>query len=404
MEGEIVREWSLAVFPVKMLPGGSLMAGLGYNPDTPSASPDTLELVQVSYEGETEWTFSTWDDAGTGTWMARQHHDFQREGNPVGYYAPGQNFVDQGKTLVLAHENLLVPAISPMELQDDVIYEVNWDGSLSGFVWRASDHVHEFGFDAEALGAIYANPNYDETSGMGDWLHINTMSELGENPWYDAGDERFNPRNLIVGSRQANFLAIISKQTGEVVWRVGPDFSDGMPEAAIGQLLGPHHAHLIPSGLPGAGNILVFDNGASSGYGGPDGYPEFQARGYSRVVEFDPITLQVVWQYGGEGYEEPFFSAYVSSAQRLPNGNTLIAAGEIGRMFEVTEDKRIVWDIFPLEAWWIYRAYRIPPEWLPRDVTHHDDYNSWNSDDRLAPRMNPRDATPRGDDDRRATP
>ena len=28
--------------------------------------------------------------------------------------------------------------------------------------------------------------------------------------------------------------------------------------------------HMIPQGLPGAGNILVFDNGGAGGYGTPD--------------------------------------------------------------------------------------------------------------------------------------
>ena len=43
--------------------------------------------------------------------------------------------------------------------------------------------------------------------------------------WYDAGDERFHPDNLIFDARNANILAIISKKTGEIVWQIGPDFS-----------------------------------------------------------------------------------------------------------------------------------------------------------------------------------
>ena len=34
-----------------------------------------------------------------------------------------------------------------------------------------------------------------------------------------------------------------------------------------GQIIGQHHPHIIPVGLPGAGNLLVFDNGGQSGYG-----------------------------------------------------------------------------------------------------------------------------------------
>ncbi|MBL8768161.1 MAG: hypothetical protein JNL94_12375, partial [Planctomycetes bacterium] len=41
---------------------------------------------------------------------------------------------------------------------------------------------------------------------------------------------------------------------------------------------------------------------------------------------------------------ERFFSSFISGAQRLTNGNTLICSGENGRIFEVTADGEIVWD------------------------------------------------------------
>ena len=55
-------------------------------------------------------------------------------------------------------------------------------------------------------------------------MHINSMCVLGENKWYDQGDERFHPDNIIIDARNSNILAIISKETGDIVWRVGPDF------------------------------------------------------------------------------------------------------------------------------------------------------------------------------------
>ena len=112
---------------------------------------------------------------------------------------------------------------------------------------------------------------------------------------------------------------------------------------AIRQIIGQHHAHLIPKGLPGAGNLLVFDNGGSSGYGfntpiAPDGFGAF-ARATSRVLEINPVTLELVWSYTNPR----FFSTNISGAQRLPNGNTLITAGAGGRLFEVTKEGAIVW-------------------------------------------------------------
>jgi hypothetical protein len=99
-------------------------------------------------------------------------------------------------------------------------------------------------------------------------------------------------------------------------------------------------------------------------------------RGNSRVLEFDPLTLEVVWQYspGTSGYDyTSFFSHYISSAQRLPNGNTLIDEGADGRIFEVTAGHEIVWEYvspFFSDAKetqnGVYRAYRVPYDWVPQ--------------------------------------
>jgi hypothetical protein len=88
------------------------------------------------------------------------------------------------------------------------------------------------------------------------------------------------------------------------------------------------------------------------------------------VLEFDPITLDIVWQYGDATGEQSFYSQLISSAQRLPNGNTLITIGQSGRIIEVTPSKRIVWEYQNTTGTAgtsasLYRAYRIPPEWLP---------------------------------------
>jgi hypothetical protein len=97
-------------------------------------------------------------------------------------------------------------------------------------------------------------------------------------------------------------------------------------------------------------------------------FPRYR-RDYSRVIEFDPTTCEIVWEYRQETGEQKFFSHFISSAQRLPNGNTLIDEGANGRIFEVTPDKEIVWQyIAPKDDEGrneVYRAYRIPPEWVP---------------------------------------
>ena len=388
MRGNVVRHWKdLQGFPHKLLPGGYVMGSRGVR-NGDFGYQDQIDLIQVDWDGKIVWEFNKKeyieDEGEKPQWMARQHHDFQREGNPVGYYVPGMECkTDSGNTLILCHQNVDKPRISCHNLLDDVFIEVDWEGNIV-WEWHASDHFNEFGFSDVAKLALYKNPNMHECGGgMGDWIHTNCMSELGPNKWYDAGDERFNPKNIIFDSREANFLAIISKETGKVVWRIGPDMNEDKAERRIGQIIGPHHTHMIPQGLPGAGNILVFDNGGWSGYGAPNNMSKDGTKvnniDRSRVLEIDPTTKKVVWEFKGsdmEGYGGPgihdyrFYSPLTSAAQRLPNGNTFITEGVGGRYIEVTPDKEVVWEFvnpFGEKLTYInYRGYRYPYSYVPQ--------------------------------------
>ena len=117
-------------------------------------------------------------------------------------------------------------------------------------------------------------------------------------------------------------------------------------------------------GLPGSGNFLIFDNGSRrlgptfssilefNPYDGPmeDGryIPEATA-GYDRRPAGrggalgDPLSRQIVWSYRPT-LPNSLYSSYISGAQRLPNGNTLVCSGAHGHFFEVTADGEVVWE------------------------------------------------------------
>jgi hypothetical protein len=265
-------------------------------------------------------------------------------------------------------------------LLDDTIIEVSWDGEII-WEWVCSEHFEEMGFDKAARRALARNPNMRINGG--DWMHMNAMSRVGPNRWYDQGDERFHPDNIIWDGRQTNIIAIISRKTGKIVWQLGPDYNASPALKKLGWIIGQHHAHIIPKGLPGEGNLLVFDNGGWAGYGAPNpGAPAGVGnaqRDYSRVVELNPLTLELVWQYPFLNFEDGetlqhlvLYSAFVSSAQRLPNGNTLITEGENGHFIEITPRHEVVWDYVnpyfskQMMTNWVYRAYRVPYEWVPQ--------------------------------------
>lgn len=385
MNGTEVKLWKgLHGLPNKMLPGGHVLGASGER-NARFGMQDFLDLVQVDWEGKIAWRFDRYeyveDPGEEPQWMARHHHDFQRQGNPVGYYAPGMDpLVSDGNTLILCHKNVRNPEISDKLLLDDTFIEVDWAGEVV-WEWVLSEHFQEFDWSEEARNVLFRNPNVRNCGG--DWMHVNSMSALGPNKWFDTGDTRFHPENILWSAREANIVAITDKKSGKIVWKIGPDYNVSPALKKLGWIIGEHHAHLIPRGLPGEGNLLVFDNGGWAGYGAPNpGAPmgvKNALRDYSRVLEIDPLTLKILWQYtpAEAGYRMPmdanrFYSPFVSSAQRLPNGNTLITEGSGGRLIEVTKDHRIAWEYLSPHFGrfarfnMVYRAYRLPYEWVPQ--------------------------------------
>ena len=377
MNGNVVKRWegynSSAGGPVRILPGGVVMGATGAN----AGHQESLALVARDFDGKELWRFNgneqiKGQDGATITAL-RQHHDWQREDFPSGYYSPGASpaLSNTGvKTLILTHTTHSKSAVAgDTTLEDDRIIEVGADAKVT-WEWVVSDHIEDLHFDKDAREAIRHGG-----AGRGgfDWFHMNSATWVGPNHWYDDGDKRFAPGNVIVSSRAASIVAIVARD-GKIVWQMGPDYNATPELRAIHQVIGQHNAHLIPKGLPGAGNLLVFDNGGASAYGplsavAPEGQ-NIYARPTSRVLEIDPVTLKLVWSYTAPA----FFATNISGAQRLLNGNTLITEGPDGRLFEVDKDGAIVWEyIYPVFSGGrgrptnsVYRAYRVPYGWIPQ--------------------------------------
>lgn len=364
MNGNVVRDWPYRGFPAAVIDpaanngrrGDVLLQTADTEKKDPRAVGNGLNnqaIGVLDWDGKKQWEWSQQAPDGA----ARQHHDWQRLAN--------------GNTLLLSNKLHKIPGFALEQTIDDVIYEVDGKGQVV-WQWLASDHLGEFGFTEEQLKLVRGTEHADV-------LHLNNLKALGPNAWYDKGDKRFHPDNLIIDSREANFIAIIDKPTGKVVWSLGPNYpkldarNSALPRP-VDQLSGQHDANLIAKGLPGAGNILVFDNQGSAGYPPVNG-ALFNG---SRVLEIDPISKQIVWEYNALKSGQPswaFNSSFISSARRLPNGNTLIAEGMNGRFFQVTPAGEIVWEYVnpylgdapgsKAQSNWSYRATPVPYDWVP---------------------------------------
>lgn len=249
-----------------------------------------LAIVDYRHLRELDWS-------GDLRWKSEQpaHHDFDRLPN--------------GHTLFLSHERRPDPwGEAGREIAFDVFYERTPDGAI---VWRWAFDEH-----AEELEALAGVP-LCVPQRWGDWPHLNTCEVLPDTP---AGrrDPRFRAGNLLTSARHASTIFVIDRQTGRIVWAWGP-----------GEVLGQHMPTLLDDG-----HILLFDNGWET---------DEATRGRSRVLELGPRTGRIVWQYVADP-PESFYSPTRGGSQRLPNGNTLIAASNTGRLFEVTRGGEIVWE------------------------------------------------------------
>ena len=124
---------------------------------------------------------------------------------------------------------------------------------------------------------------------------------------------------VLISVRNLDLIAIVNLEQRKVTW-------------AMSEMWRRQHQPTVLEN----GNMLVFDNQGNAGR--------------SRVLEFNPLTHEIVWSYEGSP-AVPLDSKTLGSCQRLPNGNTLITESEPGRVIEVTPDKRVVWEyINPFRA------------------------------------------------------
>ena len=281
MEGNVVHRWHLeeGIPYACLLDNGNLLCRIGRPKDAGG-----VETLGASSAGVLELD---WDS--NIVWAYRDpmlHHDFERLPN--------------GNTLLLLWEPLphdLAAAVQGGQEVDfapgmlgDVVREVTPDGATVS-EWRLWDDLN---VDEDVICPL--DPRRE-------WTHANCVNVTSD------GD-------LLVSYRLTSTVGIVDRESGKYKWKWGP-----------GEVYHQHHPTWLDSG-----RVLIFDNGGHR-----------PGSSYSRVVEVDPATNEIHWEYEGSP-RFSFYSYYISGAERLPNGNTLICEGAAGRFFEVTPRGEVVWE------------------------------------------------------------
>jgi hypothetical protein len=360
-DGDVVYTWEGQHFPgnsVYLLENGNLLrtADPGANGNEVFTSGGAGEMVQeFDWEGNLLWEFEYSSD------QYLLHHDIE--------------VLPNGNVLMISweyksREEAIAAGRDPNLLEDgelwpDKIIEVKPTRPRGGEIiweWKVWDHlIQDFDPSKENYGNVGEHPELVDINfvgknkgGRADWLHINSVAyneALDQIVLSVHGfDEIWVIDHSTTTAEAAGHTGGRSGKGGDLLYRWGnpQTYRAGGPEDQ--QFFGQHDAEWIAQDLPGGGNILVFNNGLNR---------QGQGKGYSTVVEIETplddggnykLTAgesfgpdEPVWEYKGNP-PSSFYSSYISGAQRLPNGNTLIVSGADGTFREVTHGGKIVWE------------------------------------------------------------
>jgi hypothetical protein len=309
----------------------------------------TGRIEEFAWDGTRVWSFQMATD------KFQLHHDAipMPNGNVL---AIAWERHTAAEAIAMGRNPALLNPATNNEVWSEAIFEIKPDrtdgeGGEIVWEWHLKDHLVQQRYPDKAnFGIVSANPqlvhfNYVPRSMPGadthiaDWAHFNSIA-------YNAALDQ-----IIVSAREFSEIWIIDHSTtteqaaghtggrwgkgGDLLWRYGNPASWNGGTRANQALYFQHNAHWIESGKPGAGNILVFNNG----------WFRADGRSFSSVMEIRPAgygRAQLVWNYFA-AQPSSFFAPIVSGAQRLANGNTLITEGTTGRLFEVTRSRALVW-------------------------------------------------------------
>ncbi len=307
-----------------------------------------------------------------------QHHDVEPMPNGNVLLLAWEH-IDRDEAIAMGRDPALV---SEEGLWSEEVVEVDPRRDRIVWRWRMWDHLVQdrdpdkpnYGEVSEQIGRM--DVNFD--GGPVDWLHANSVA-------YNAELDQ-----VAISFRRSSEVWVIDHvpstrkaagRAGDALFRWGNPAVYQRGDSTDQQLFGQHNAYWIPEGRPGAGHILIFNNGSEDTrpYSSVDEIaPVMRGRRYAQDAagRFLPATSERVYP---NHESEHWLSSAISGAQRQPNGNTLIADGPAGRIFEVTEGGEVVWDYVnpyydasaevgtssrgdPVIPWRVFRAERYPPD------------------------------------------
>jgi hypothetical protein len=201
--------------------------------------------------------------------------------------------------------------------RDHTVARVSPEGEL-----LEEQSIIDLMYGSDLAGLLFWRNGLGWVSAVADPLHANDVEYLTEEmadafPMFEAGD-------LLISLRNPATVAVLDGRTRRIKWHM------------IGPFFGQHDPDFLPNG-----NILVYDNRLTGNR------PQM---GYARVLEIDPLTREIVWEYVGTD-QDPMYTHYGGKAQVLPNGNVLAVEPQGGRIIEIARGNGddVVWQFVNLQ-------------------------------------------------------
>jgi len=402
-EGLLVNSWESTYLPglsAYLLDNGNLLRTARIFNSTFNAGGSGGLIQEFDWDGNLVWAFQYSSD------LYYQHHDIEKlpNGNVLliaWEYKNGEEVITAGRDPGLLSQNFLWP---------DHIVEVQPVGSSGGNIvweWHVWDHlIQDYDPGEDNYGVVSEHPelvdiNYvgsGPAGGYADWNHINAVDYNEELDQLILSVHDFSECWVIDHSttteEAAGHTGGNSGMGGDILYRWGNPQCYKRGNATDQKLFTQHDAHWIEPGLPGEGNILIFNNGRFRPGGNHSTIDEI----VSPVDQNGNYTLNPDSTFGPDTpfwfYADPiptnFFASNISGSQRQPNGNTLICDGPSGEFFEVTNEGEIVWlyispvigtgpmtqgdPLLPRENT-VFRTYRYAPDFpgfIGKDLTPGD--------------------------------
>lgn len=297
-------------------------------------------FVIVDESGQVVWYFRT-EGAGTGS-TRRTNGNFVFIDLDVGILevAPDGSVVaklPQDKATRNIHNDVIVgpqntllflaldrQLVNDTLIAGEAIWEWTPETGVERKVWSSFDHLS-------------TTADWGPRSRVADWLHANSLS--------------IGPRNnVLVSFNFLNQIVSLAADYGSFEWRLGGTNAT-IEVTDNDRFSGQHTAAEISEG-----HVLMFDNGVE------------RTEPYSRALELElnGAAARKTWEFRPTPDN---WSRFISSARRLPNGNTFVAfgmselLGSTGpiEVYEVNLDLEIQWHLVVSgEVSFMYRATPLP--------------------------------------------